>query len=80
MIWKLRKVISTYSGGIPEYIGGGAAQLLNRDVTLDAQIAKAIKKIIENKEYGHYCASLGIKKAKTLSSSQYIDRFMKLII
>lgn len=49
-------------------------------MTLDDQIAKAIKKNIENKEYGHYCASLGIKKAKSLSSSEYIDRFMKLII
>ena len=72
-------VITTKSGGIPEYVGDSAI-VLNRDEQLPINIAKTIDYLLSNKQEYNRLRDNGIERIrKNFDSSNYINRLDELI-
>lgn len=72
-------VITTRSGGIPEYVDD-AAVVLDRDQRLSQNIAKSVDLLLRDKRMYDDYSLRGIKRIQShFSSEDYIDRFVKLI-
>lgn len=68
-------VITTCSGGIPEYVGMCAIKL-NADADIQKNIAKAINDIIDNKVNIKDMVSKGIKRVnEQFNSNEYLTKF-----
>lgn len=72
-------VITTISGGIPEYLGG-VSLLVARDKDIVKSIRESVIKLMKNEGYAKQCASLAMERAVQLSSKNYIEMFMKLLL
>ena len=73
-------VITTHSGGIPEYVGD-AGIILERDKNLSRNIALSIEKLITNPELFQNYRKKGIKRVRDyFSSSNYIDKFCNIVL
>lgn len=72
-------VITTHSGGIPEYVGD-AAIVLHRDDSLPHEIARNVDLLLsDNNMYDSY-SKRGIERIKRMfSSDDYIDKFCKIV-
>lgn len=72
-------VITTNSGGIPEYVSD-CAIILNRDVDIRKNIAVSIEQVITNKNQISYMRDKGITRALNhLASENYLDNFIEEI-
>lgn len=72
-------VITTKSGGIPEYVGDSAI-VLNRNEQLPINIAKTIDYLLSNKQEYNRLRDNGIERIrKNFDSSNYINRLNELI-
>lgn len=72
-------VITTRSGGIPEYVGN-AAVVLDRTQNLSKEIAKSVDLLLRDKRMYDDYSLRGIKRIQShFSSENYIDKFVKLI-
>lgn len=72
-------VITTYSGGIPEYVGD-AAIVLERNNNLPLKIAQNIDMLLSNKKQYDFYSKKGSERVKNLFSSEnYIDKFYNII-
>lgn len=72
-------VISTVSGGIPEYLGD-AAVLLKRDEMIVSNMAQKIDEILFSKELYDKMHNKGIKRAAAVADSEtYLERFIQAI-
>lgn len=72
-------VITTKSGGIPEYVGDSAI-VLTRNTQLPQNIAKAIDSLLSNKHQYEDLRSKGIKRIRlNLDSSNYINQLANVI-
>ena len=72
-------VITTKSGGIPEYVGDSAI-VLNRDEWLPINIAKTIDYLLFNEQEYNRLSDNGIERIrKNFDSSNYINRLDELI-
>lgn len=72
-------VITTRSGGIPEYVGN-AAIILERDENLKMSIAKSIDKLLNDNEYYQDMRKQGIERIqKYFNSDCYINKFVDII-
>ena len=72
-------VISTVSGGIPEYLGN-AAVLLQRDDDIVSRLAENIDKIITSFEVSNIMREAGVKRAAFIADSEtYLERFLQAI-
>lgn len=72
-------VITTRSGGIPEYVGD-AAIILERNQKLSREIAKYIDLFLNDGTMYDDYSKRGVKRIQKLfSSSDYIDKFVKII-
>lgn len=73
-------VITTRSGGIPEYVGD-AAVVLDRDQNLSQNIAKNVDLLLGDKRIYNEYSLRGIKRIQShFSSEDYIDKFVRLIV
>lgn len=73
-------VITTHSGGIPEYVGD-AGIILERDENLSRNIALSIEKLITDSELFQSYRKNGIKRVRdNFSSSNYIDKFCNIVL
>lgn len=72
-------VITTRSGGIPEYVGD-AAVVLQRDDNLPNEIARNVELLLsDNRMYDSY-SKRGIERIKCMFSSEdYIDKFCRIV-
>lgn len=72
-------VITTKSGGIPEYVGDSAI-VLTRNTQLPQNIAKAIDSLLSNKHQYEDLRSKGIKRIRlNFDSSNYINQLANVI-
>lgn len=70
-------IISTKSGGIPEYLKPQAGFLLNKDLNLIEELSKAIQTLIDNTEMRKQMSRVAQKNGKTLSSDKYYHGIIK---
>ena len=71
-------VISTLSGGIPEYLGG-VSILIQRDNNIVESIVASVEKLMNDEIYMQKLVSLGTKRAQLLSNDIYCEKFVYLI-
>lgn len=72
-------VITTFSGGIPEYVGD-AAIVLKRNEKLPLEIAKNIDILLSDTEKYNLYSKKGIERIKCMFSSEnYIDNFCSIV-
>ena len=72
-------LITTNSGGIPEYIPRNAAIILNRDEHLISNIAKSICKLMDDERLRYKLAAEGKKLRQDLNLKSYYYNFVKII-
>ncbi|RYL95750.1 glycosyltransferase family 1 protein [Sporolactobacillus sp. THM7-4] len=72
-------LITTRSGGIPEYAGTDAAILLERDDQIVDRLADALTHVLTHETLRHQMAEAGRKIAKRLNTNQYYIDFMTAI-
>lgn len=72
-------IISTYSGGIPEYAIGDSAILLKRDQMLVKNLAKAIDNLINDKNRLVSMSKAAIDVSDELSKRSYYKNFYSII-
>ncbi len=72
-------VITTKSGGIPEYVGD-AGFILERDEDLPRNIAASIDRLLEDSGLSETLRNKGIERVKrNFDSSNYIDKFCEAV-
>lgn len=72
-------VITTCSGGIPEYVGD-AAIVLRRDDCLPHEIARNVDLLLSDKELYDTYSKRGVKRInKMFSSDDYINKFYNIV-
>lgn len=70
-------VITTRSGGIPEYVEGGAV-VLDRNEILPQEIAKNIDLLLADNCFYKECQNKGIERVNSnFSTRNYLDNFLK---
>ena len=74
-----KTIITTKSGGIPEYVGINNCILLERDARIVESIAFYIKKLLQDKEYCNSIAERAYQRAIKYNKSFYYQQFLKLI-
>lgn len=74
-----KPVITTRSGGIPEYTGEGNAILLEREENLPKFIADAMKSLYENDNLRKELATNGRIRASAFDSRHYLAKFAECI-
>ncbi len=72
-------VITTNSGGIPEYANDKCAIILKRDESLTKELEKNISKLINDKEKILTMSKESIKAAQKLTINNYYNDFLELI-
>lgn len=73
-------VITTNSGGIPEYVAD-CAIVLERDSNLPKEIAKAIDLLLSDKILYRKYQQIGIERIRThFSSDNYLDNFIQAVL
>lgn len=72
-------VITTKSGGIPEYVAD-AGIVLERNENLSREIASSIDLLLEDRDLYQTLRNKGIERVrKNFDSSDYIDKFCEAI-
>lgn len=74
-----KPVITTISGGIPEYTGQGNCILLKRDTDIISNLAINIKNLIENPDFASNLAEKGYLRAIKYNTSYYYKQFLEII-
>ena len=73
-----RPLITTYSGGIPEYADDKAAMLFDRDGNLVDNLAEAIAKLADDIELRERMGRHGYELSRRLTSEQFLRDFAEL--
>lgn len=71
-------IITTRSGGIPEYATDGSAIILERDNNLVNNIAKSIETLISDKEEREKMSYIEKEVSSSLTLQSYYDNFIKM--
>lgn len=74
-----KPLITTYSGGIPEYATSENSILLKRDSSIVECLSKAIKEVIKNDELRHKLRSNALKNTKNWTLKYYFDDFISIL-
>lgn len=74
-----KAVITTVSGGIPEYTGLGNCVLLKKDEDLVDNIVDSIKRITANNNYAASIAEKGFIQARKYNKKYYYNQFLKIL-
>lgn len=76
---KGKPLITTYSGGIPEYADTNSAIILDRDEKLVDNLAKEIDRLLSDEELRNKLSLAAINKSKEWTLENYYKNFVKLI-
>lgn len=74
-----KPVITTYSGGIPEYTGEGNCILLKRDDSIVENISKGILDICQNKEYAVTLSNKAYERATQYDEVYYYKQLKDIL-
>ena len=74
-----KPVITTISGGIPEYTGQGNCILLKRDDNIENNLAINVKNLLENINYASALAEKGYHQAIKYNTPFYYKQFLEII-
>lgn len=74
-----RPLITTVSGGIPEYVGNGNCILLERDDNLVANIKTNIELILNNKEYAIELSEKARSRAEKFNEEYYYAQLLEIV-
>ena len=74
-----KPVITTISGGIPEYTGQGNCILLKRDDNIENNLAINVKNLLENINYASALAEKGYHQAIKYNTPFYYKQFLDII-
>ncbi len=72
-------IITTYSGGIPEYVNERCAIILKRNEDLIENLAKSIDNLLENDNLRINMGQESLKVSKQLTVDNYYFNFLKLL-
>ncbi|MCG0758510.1 glycosyltransferase [Lactiplantibacillus plantarum] len=72
-------VITTYSGGIPEYVGNNNAILLHRDSNLVSNLAASILQLYSNAQFRTQLGANGKRMASEYTTAKYYTNFEQII-
>lgn len=72
-------LITTYSGGIPEYVNGKTAIILERNDDLVNELAKNMRLIAESTEVRKKMSREALKLGKQYNAKSYLANFVKCI-
>ena len=75
-----RPVLATRSGGMPEYLQGSQAVLLDRGENLTDQIAWSIRMLYEHPALCAEMGAAGAKRAQEFSIQRYYDDFVRIVL
>ncbi len=74
-----RPVITTVSGGIPEYTGQNSCILLRRDEHIVENLCTAVEKVLNDESYANEIASCGFRQAVRFSKEYYYSQFIDIL-
>ena len=74
-----KPLITTYSGGISEYATSKNSILLKRNSLIVENLAKSIKKVIENDELRNKLGNTAFKDTKNWTLKSYYNNFMSIL-
>ena len=74
-----KPVITTISGGIPEYTGKGNCILLNKDEKIIENMVTNVKKILEDSEYASILSKRGCARARKYNKEFYYRQFLEIL-
>ena len=73
-----RPVLATRSGGMPEYLAGSEAVLVDREQDVAGQLAWAIRMLREHPLLCRQMGEAGAKRAQDFSVPAFYDRFVEI--
>ena len=73
-----RPVLATRSGGMPEYLAGSEAVLVDREQDVAGQLAWAIRMLREHPLLCRQMGEAGAKRAQDFSGPAFYDRFVEI--
>jgi glycosyltransferase involved in cell wall biosynthesis len=73
-------LITTNSGGIPEYIPENAAIILERDDDLVDNIAESIKKIMDDCDFRNSMSVAGLELRKEYNIENFYNNFVECVM
>ena len=74
-----RPVLATRSGGMPEYLDGSQAVLVDRDGNVAGQLSFAIRMLYEHPDLRAQMSTAGVKTAQRYSSARFYDDFVRIV-
>ena len=74
-----KPVITTRSGGIPEYVGEGNCILLERDEKLAENMARKIEWLLENAQEAEEISEKGAKRVSSFHGRFYYEQFLSIV-
>ncbi|MFZ2203733.1 MAG: glycosyltransferase family 4 protein, partial [Gemmiger qucibialis] len=74
-----RPVLATRSGGMPEYLDGSQAVLVDRDGNVAGQLSFAIRMLYEHPDLRAQMSTAGAKTAQRYSSARFYDDFVRIV-
>lgn len=72
-------VITTYSGGIPEYISDESGIIIKKDIFLIENLSKNIKNLLENNKERILMGKKGVELAKNYGSKRYYREIINIL-
>lgn len=74
-----RPVLATRSGGMPEYLEGSQAVLVERGENIADQLAWSIRMLYEHPALCAEMGAAGAKRAKDFSVERYYNEFVRIV-
>ena len=74
-----RPLITTYSGGIPEYVGQGGCALIKRDENIVLNITMAIENAFDDPDQTRLIAIKGKENVSRYTEEHYYDLLMDIL-
>lgn len=74
-----RPVLATRSGGMPEYLEGSQAVLVDRGPELAGQLSWAVRMLLEHPELRAQMAAAGAQAARRFAPARFYDSFVSIV-
>lgn len=75
-----RPLITTISGGIPEYVGKGNCILVERDEKIIDSLLYAVNQLLDDNVQATKMAEAGYLRARRYNRKYYYDQFLKIVV
>ena len=74
-----RPIITTYSGGIPEYANEKFAMFCNKDERLESELVESLSWFVNNRDKIEVMGGVAKKHVEKLNSDQYYKEFVEIL-